>query len=190
MKLYPWFTGSSVAISSLPGPDEEYHVIERKEQSGYIVFLDASPMIALVPVRYGELSLTKDNCQIYFATCDEGYNRNCRICCVWDTYRSLFGLLFLPVSLVTKMSLNHRYFLSTSGEPDLGSERSDPGWRADKGWYSRIEFTSYDSTVNSLVHNQGPATQTCIKCGYHNEYINPIPGYVCRQCKTRNAMWS
>ncbi len=27
-----------------------------------------------------------------------------------------------------------------------------------------------------------PATNTCVRCGYNNPYMDPIPGYTCRKC--------
>jgi hypothetical protein len=38
--------------------------------------------------------------------------------------------------------------------------------------------------------NVADGTNTCIKCGFDNPYIDPTPGYICRQCKMRNEAWA
>lgn len=54
---------------------------------------------------------------------------------------------------------------------------------------SSVDVYDDDCYGGSDIINS-PLTNTCTKCGYYNEYLDPTPGYICRQCKTRDNIWS
>ena len=95
IKLYPWIAKppGSIAVEKLP--DDEYYVIERRAESGDIVLLDKSPIIALIQSHY-----SKDNCAVHYVADSNGLHR---VCLVWSIDKGRFGLLFLMVLFISAL---------------------------------------------------------------------------------------
>lgn len=90
---------------------------------------------------------------------------------------------------------NNIYHL-TNGNFFWKHENTDIKYTLDPSWPSPSAFNiathtdvqDFLKTINDT--SQSLLTNTCVKCGYYNEYMDPVPNYICRQCKIREGIWS
>jgi hypothetical protein len=82
---------------------------------------------------------------------------------------------------------------------DLSFMKTDAIYIAEKG-FKYLTWVKNSNEIYCTIpwdyslcsYSQDPiltGTKTCIKCGYHNEYIDAVVGYICTGCKMRDEAW-
>ena len=122
------------------------------------------------------------------------------ICSVEDALEQLFTL-FVEMKFANEFLVGSKVSISThNGRIDSVSRHGfeDLYPHDDHGAWHLFSLAS-SREIGEALHNnnykvygcdceceaqaEGPPTNTCTKCGYHNPYIDPVDSYVCRGCK-------
>jgi len=90
----------------------------------------------------------------------------------------------------------HRTYQANKGEAsmiDVGEGKCGivpQDWDRDFRIATIDEVQQYGYVDAGADEIRQTGTNVCTKCGYINEYMEPVVGYVCRQCKMRLEMWA